>query len=128
MKKQFCPNCYSYEFKEIKENKSLKVRDEVIEYEDLFNVCLDCNEEFDSINNQDVLNDIVYPKFRKLKNMMSPEIFKYLKSKKMLSNVDIAKEINEPIESLELFERGCLQEEELDKKIKILLGENNGNV
>jgi hypothetical protein len=114
--------------KRLKKNRSLKVRDDLIEYEDLFNICLDCNEEFDSINNPDVLNDIVYPKYRKLTKMMSPEIFKYLKSKKMLSNLDIAKEINEPVEALDLFENGCLQEGNLDKKLQHLLGDNNGNV
>lgn len=120
MNEIICPNCHKSSYKEVKENGKIKVREDFIFYEDIFNKCLNCDYEFDSINNPDVLGDVVYPKYRKLKNMISPEKYKEFKEIYNLSNLEISELLNESVKYIKFFERGNLQELKFDQKLKDL--------
>jgi len=114
----FCPKCCSNSFTEKKEFRKINVRGCIIEYNDLFNICDDCNYEFDSENNPDLLKDTVYPLYRKYNNYMTPEQFIKLKRKFQITNSLLCKKLNLVSKELLSFEKGCLQTKKLDEVLK----------
>lgn len=63
----FCPKCYS-DFLPRKKFRKINVRCCIIKYNDLFNICDNCNSELDLENNPDLLKDTFYPLYRKYNN------------------------------------------------------------
>lgn len=114
----FCPKCYSESFTEKKELRKINVRGCSIEYKDIFNICNDCNFEFDSDNNPDVLKDVVYPLYRKYNRFMTPEQFVKLKMKFQVTNTILCQKLNLVGKELLSFEKGCLQTRKLDNILK----------
>jgi len=114
-----CPNCEKQtEVKSTKCTIETEVRGEKLEVEDVFFQCVECGEEFENTNGDDVL-EMAYREYRVRHSMLQPEKIKTWRKTMGLTQKELSDVLGWGGATLSRYENGALQTESHEKILRL---------
>lgn len=96
----------------------VKVLDKIIKYTEWYKIDMNTLEEaYD--RDLDKLNDLnLYAEYRKVANLLQPDVLRYLRNKLNLNQLEMADKIGVTEKEIRQMENGSIQTKELDNKLR----------
>lgn len=127
--KIICTNCEDFrEFKVHTKKSSLKLRGEVIEYEDHLATCNVCGTDLDLEDGSDVLRDVVYPIYRAKHKFVTPEKMIEFRKARGLTQKEMSILLGWGHVTLTRYENGALQDDAHDSAFQMAMNQHGFRV
>jgi len=119
LQEKFCIECESEKIEKITNPQVFKIRGDEITVNVTYWHCMECNYEWQNLNECDEF-DAAYRIYREKHKMLQPEQIKTLRKKYDLTQVELARLMGCGLVTLTRYEKGALQDTVHDNLLKLL--------